>query len=77
MKNKQQKRKIKKTIISIYTTIGALLVFAAIIFAAGGEETVKTFDGSLTDTIKTLIVCLIMGAVGAYMLKDSSKYADI
>lgn len=77
MKNKQRKRKIKKAIISIYNTIGALLVLAAIIFAAGTEEAVKTFNGSLSESAKTLIICLIMGAIGAYMLNDSSKYYDI
>lgn len=77
MKNKQRKRKIRKAIITVYNTIGVLLIFAAIIFAAGAEDTVKYFDGSLTDAFKTLIICLIMGAIGAYMLNDSSKYCDI
>ena len=77
MKNKQRKRKIRKAIISVYNTIGIVLIFAAIIFAAGVEDTVKYFDGSLSEALIKLVICLIMGTIGAYMLNDSSKYCDV
>jgi len=70
---RKEKRRIRATIRSIYQRIGMILLFGSMFYFTGIESTVKSVDPPLDRPIGGIIISIIILAIGAYIVYDSTE----